>query len=332
MSSSIAPMTLGDMLDKTVRVIGKTFWRNAAIAVTFLAIPIVLLSISANRFYSSLPDFGSRMAVQNPEVFPSILLGSFYLGSSYTIFVVAALLAEIAVCLVVAGELNEQRMDYSAAVKLTFSRRWINGIGEGILKVLIFLGIGFFVSILVAIVAAAVGRSAHGSGAILILFTVLFIIVLAGGIIFLILRLFFALTAVAVEDIGPIDAFKKSWFLVGGHWWRTLGILIVFTLLSGFAISIISVPIMFGSMWKDYKDLFTVMGQTHGNIDPGYLRNMQRGMGHVIGIGSGVSSFLSLLITPVFTVVMYFDLRARHEDLPADEPTAETPNVPLVNL
>lgn len=332
MTSSIATMTLGDMLDRTVRVIGKTFWRNVALAVTFLIIPILLLATSANRFYSSLPDFAAQVPVRNPEAFGPILLGSFYFGSAYTIFIAAALLAEIAVSLVVAGELNAQTIGYGAAMKMTFSRRWINGIGEGILKVLIFIGVGFFISILVAIMAAAAGNAAHRSGAILTIFTVLFIVVLAGGIIYLVLRLYFALTAVAVEDLGPINAFKKSWLLVGGHWWRTLGILIVFLLLSGFAISIISVPIMFGSMWKEYREMFTVIGQTHGNISPENLQTFQRGMGHMIGVGSGVSSFLSLLITPAFTVVMYFDLRARHNDLPEAKAENDSQDVPLVSL
>lgn len=330
MSSSILPMTLGDMLDRTVRVVGRTFLRNAAIAITFLVIPTILLSMAANGFYSHMADFTGQAAVRNPQALAPFFLGGFYLGTAYTLFMLAVLLGEIAVSVVVAGELSSQRIDYGTAVKLTFNRRWINGIGEGILKALIFVGIGVFVSILIGIMAAAAGKGLHPASGLTILFIILFVAVLAGAIIYFALRLFFALTAVAVEDLGPINAFKKSWFLVGGHWWRTLGILIVFGLLSGFAISVISAPIMFGSMWKEYKELFTVMGQSQGRPDPTFLRSFQMGMGRMIGIAGGISSFLSLLITPVFTVVMYFDLRARHDDLPGDRPQAEGQDVPLV--
>lgn len=328
MGSNILPMTLGDMLDKTVRVIGKTILRNAAIAISFLLVPIILLSVAANSFYSSMPLGGSTPAKDPALLFPMIYHGV-YFGAANLIFAVAALFAEIAVTIVIGGEINSQRIGYTEAVKMTFDRRWINGIGEGILKILILVGAGILMAIFIVIFAVA-GKTSSGSSAWSGLLIVLFASAIVFVMIFMVIRLFFALTAVAVEDLGPVEALKKSWFIVSGHWWRTLGILIVFGLLSGLAISIVSAPIMFGSMWSQYKELFTVIGRTHGQVSPTYFDNFRTGMGRMIGMGTGISSLLSLLLTPAFTVVMYFDLRARHDDLPGPQPETDNPDVPLV--
>lgn len=329
MSPSISPMTLGDMLDRTVKVIGKTFLRNAAIAITFLLVPIILMGVAASRFYSSMP-FGSDTAAENPSVFFPMILHSMYLGATNLIFAAAALFAEIAVTIVISGEMNSQKIGYSDAVKMTFDRRWLNGIGEGVLKILIFAGAGIVFAIFIGLFAVGALKSDSGPAVLSGLIIVLLSIGLVCVMIYFILRLFFALTAVAVEDLGPIEAFKKSWFLVGGHWWRTLGILIVFGLLSGLAVSAVSAPIMFGSMWNEYKELFTIIGQTHGQMNPSDFDGFRMGMGRMAWIGTGISTLLSLLLTPAFTVVMYFDLRARHDDLPVTDPGTDNGDAPLV--
>lgn len=332
MASTITPMTLGEIFDKTFSLIGKTFWRNAAISVTFLIIPVILMTISAHHFYTSMPDFTRGTAPKDLSYLGPFFAGAFYFGTASLLLAAAALLAEIAINIVISGEINSEHLDYATAVRMTFDGRWINGIGEGVLKIVALVGISILASILGGIIALSIGRGPLAGNALLILFTILFILIIVAAIFFFIIKLYFALTVVAVENVGPIEAFKKSWFLVGGHWWRTLGILILFFILSSFAISIITVPVMFGSMWGSYKSFFTMMGQTKGQMAPEYLHRFQTSLGPMIGIGSGLSSILSLLITPVFTVVMYFDLRARHNDLSSPEVEVTGENVPPVNI
>ncbi len=329
MASTISPMTLGDIFDRTFSMIGKTFWRNLAIAFTFMIIPAILFTISAHRFYSSMPDFGGTSPNQSIEAIGPFISGSVYFGIASLLFALGAMMAEIAITLVIGRELSSERIDYATALRLTFDRRWLNGIGEGLLKSLGLCAFVVVATILGVIIGVSVGRGNGSSSPILILFTVLFILVLVAALFYFIIRLYFALTAVAVEDLGPINALKKSWHLVGDHWWRTLGILILFFILSGFAISVVTVPVTFGSMWNEYKHFFTMLGETGGQVAPSQLRHLQMSLGPLVGISSGLSSLLSLLITPAFTVVMYFDLRARHNDLPAPEPPAPTEDVPV---
>jgi hypothetical protein len=75
-------------------------------------------------------------------------------------------------------------------------------------------------------------------------------------------------------------------------------------------------------MWDFYKEYFTLLGKTGGNIDPQSLAQLENSVGPGIAIGSGISALLSLLITPVFTVVMYYDLCAREN---ADKISAQKP-------
>lgn len=332
MASTITPMTLGEIFDRTFSLIGKTFWRNAAISLSFLIIPIVLLTLSAHHFYSSLPDFTSGTTPKDLSYLGPMFAGTFYFGTASLLLAVAAMLAEIAISIVISGEINSEQVDYPTAVKMTFDRRWLNGIGEGVLKTLALVGVSTFAAILGGIIVLSLEKGSGASSALLILFTVLFILIIVAAIFFFLIRLYFALTAVAVQDIGPIEALKKSWFLVGGHWWRTLGILVLFFILSGFAVSIITLPVTFGSMWNSYKHFFTMMGQTKGRVAPEQLHRLQTALGPMIGISTGLSSTLSLMITPVFTVVMYFDLRARHNDLPSPENAAAGENIPPVTI
>lgn len=332
MSSNISPMTLGDIFDNTFRMIGKTFLRNAAIALTFLVIPIVLLAVSAHHFYSTMPGFTAGDGVKHLTGFASMFAGSFYLGSASLLLTVAVLLAEVAISIVIGGELESERVRYLDAMRMTFDGRWLNGIGEAFLKMLLFFGFGFFAAIVAGILVMVLGKGPGSSGFVSTVFTVLLIIIIVAAIFYFIVRLYFALTAVALQELGPIGALKKSWFLVGGHWWRTLGLLVLFYVVSSFAVSLITLPVMFGSMWDTYKHFFTLLGQTGGKIPPSAMSNLQRGLGPMIGVSTGVSSILSLLITPAFTVVMYFDLRARHNDLPGPEPAEDATEAPLVSL
>ncbi len=309
-------------------MIGKTFLRSAAIALTFLAFPIILLTVSAHHFYSTMPVFTAGGGGRHLPVLAPMFAGSFYFGGASLLLAVAALLAEVAISIVIGSELRSERVGYRDALRRTFDGRWLNGIGEGFLKMVIFLGFGFFAAIVGGTIAIVLGKDSGSSGLVSIMFAATLIFVIVAAIFYFIVRLYFALTAVALQELGPVGALKQSWFLVGDHWWRTLGLLILFYVVSSFAVSLVTLPVTFGSMWGTYKHFFTSLGQTGGKIPAAELGKLQTGFGPMIGISAGLSSILSLLITPAFTVVMYFDLRARHNDIAEPESPAGTENTP----
>jgi hypothetical protein len=317
MSSEILPMTLGDIFDRTFNLIGKTFVRNIIIAAVFLLIPVVLLMIAADNFYSSIAAMGfsannSAIQYQTGIQFLLPFLGGMILFVvAFVVLALATLFAEIAISYTVGKEIVGESVTLSKALQETFYAKWLYGIGQGLLKFLIIGGgigvVVFFVSTFAVVI---------DSRMVLVLLIAILMVAIIPVLLFVIIKWYFSLTAVAVEDLGPVDSLRQSWFLVEGNWWRTFGILFLLSILTQFVVYIVSIPFTFGSMWSFYKVIFTAVGQTSGQPDPQAMQQAMKTLGPSVGIGVGVSSLLSLLITPVFTVVMYFDLRARKNDLP----------------
>lgn len=321
-------MTLGDIFERTFNLVGKTFVRNIIIAGIFLVIPVVLLMIAADNFYSTIADVGfsmdkSALQYQTGWQFLLPFLGGMILFIvALLVLALATLLSEIAISYTVAKEIMGETVTLNKALQETFYAKWLYGIGQGLLKVLIIGGgitiVAFFLSTFAVVV---------DSGAVLGFLIAIVMLVAIPFVLFIVYRWYFSLTAVAVEDLGPVDSLRQSWYLVQGYWWRTFGILLLLSILAQFVINILSMPFVFGSMWSFYKVIFTAIGQTGGQPNPQAMHEAMKSLGPSVGIGIGISSLLSLLITPVYTVVMYFDLRARKNDLPGMQTAPAQPDV-----
>jgi hypothetical protein len=308
MNPPFPPLTLGDIFEKTFSLIGKTFFRNLCIAVLILLFPIILMAIAADDFYSSLADMQDTVhQVQSAPgldmILPILSTLSFFLIATL-VFALGVLFAEIAISIVVSNEISSHPITFSDALSELFDLKWLYGIGQAVLKFLIFIGGIIILGIILAIFSAL-------SKMLMGLMVVLCLLVLIPVIAYIALKWYFSLTAIAVDDLTIIESLRTSWYLVEGYWWRTFGILLLLSILTQFAISIVSLPITFGSMWDVYKEYFTMLGKTGGNINPEMLRNLEKSFGPGIAIGSGISALLSLLVTPVYMVVLYYDLRAR---------------------
>jgi hypothetical protein len=315
MDSQILPMTLGEIIEKTFTLIGKTVVRNLIVAAIFLVVPVILLTVAADIFYSSIANtsFSSGWFIEHPgfdAVTPFLGVVVIFLVA-ILVLSLGILLAELTISYIVGKELMGEPVTFRDAIEETFNVKWLYGIEQALLKILIIGGgiaiLAFFLSTLAVVIDNVI---------VLGFFIAIFAIVAIPAIVFVAFRWYFSLTAVAIETLGPVDSLRQSWFLVGDNWWRTFGILLLFSVLYQFVVSIISLPLTFGSMFNFYRDFFAALAKTGGNLDQQGLQQIQRSLGPTIGIGTGITTLLSLLITPVFTVVMYFDLRARKNDLP----------------
>lgn len=113
-----------------------------------------------------------------------------------------------------------------------------------------------------------------------------FILLIIPGIIFAVF-LAMAVPAFIIERTGVTDSMSRSWKLVSGAWWHTFGVLLVALLLAGIVNGIISA--LGGSSFILYW-IFSTIGQ-------------------II-----TAPFVALV-----AVVLYVDLRARHEGLSAEQ-------------
>ncbi|HVN48507.1 MAG TPA: hypothetical protein VMU30_06750 [Bacteroidota bacterium] len=317
MNDPIGPMELGDIFEKTFNLIGKTFVRNLIIALLFLAVPMILMAIAADSFYSSLADLQESLrSIPKENSFDIImlLLGALtFFGIATLVLLLAVMFAQIAISIVVNEELNSRSISFRDAIDETFRGKWLYGLGQALLQMGLFVGGVIIVGIVLAVLAAV-------SKALMGLVLIVLFIGIVPVVCYVALKWYFALTAVAVDDMTAIESLKESWQFVSGYWWRTCGILFLFSLITQLVIMIVSLPITFGSMWDVYKDYFTMLGKTGGNVDPAAIKNMESSFGPGVGLGTGINYLLTLLMTPVYTVVMYVDLRARNRAMNQPSP------------
>jgi|GEM_PF-2441047 len=115
----------------------------------------------------------------------------------------------------------------------------------------------------------------------------------------LLVRLSIAVIAVALEDIGPVTAIRRSWHLTGGNAWRTFAVLTILAIVIAIAGSLV----------------VQLLGVT---------------VTDTVGVRSGAADTMDALfaaavavlfapVTIVVQTVLYFDLRVRRDawDLPA---------------
>ena len=102
-------------------------------------------------------------------------------------------------------------------------------------------------------------------------------------LIFAVVVLLFATHAIAIEQLGPTDAVKRSWNVVQGNWWRTFGLFMAIVLAIIGATLIIFLPA--------------------GIFLPPVL---------IVLLSAAFSAVVTPLVTIAITV-LYFDIRVRKE-------------------
>jgi hypothetical protein len=327
MDENLTPMDLSEIFEKVFSLFGTTVVRNLIIAVVFLLLPIILLVFATNDFYSSMAEINKLNSAGSSEsgnIFFSMFPTLAYFLVALLFFVLGTTFAEIAIMIIAAGEIRGEEVSYTSAIVGTFDKKWLRVIGAGFLKVVAVMGLMIVFGIVAAVVSAVAGK-----GTVLTVLYFFGIAAALGVMVFIFVRWAFSSTAIAADDYQISDALGQSWTIVKGHWWRTAGILLLFSILTQFIITIVSLPFTFGSMWNVYKEFFTMLQETKGNISPQDLRSAQGSMGFGAGISSGISGLLTLLIQPLFMVVMYFDLVARRNKFEQTlSPTNETAQAP----
>jgi len=120
--------------------------------------------------------------------------------------------------------------------------------------------------------------------------------------IYLAVRWTLTVAAMMAEDIGPIRGLGRSWNLVSGSWWRTLGILLI--------VGILQTIISYG--------LFILFGVIAALFSTGDFQAA------VVQVGG---TLLTALVSPITTIaitLLYFDLRVRNEGLDLDQLAQQT--------
>ncbi|MCC7437969.1 MAG: hypothetical protein IT211_05675 [Armatimonadetes bacterium] len=310
-----APLDLGDIFDKTVKLIGKTAKRNVVVAaIIVLPLTIVVALIGS----SIMQDFAATMLVsaQMTEAgrtlseseartigmaFLNLLPMFFGVGA---LFMIGTTAAESAIIRINCSEVDGGDITWREALNTAFGGAMWRLIGQRILFVLALFG-AYVATVLTGVISPYL--------------LILSIPGLIAACVWLWTRWFFAPQAIVNEENGVVDSFGRSADLVKGQFGRVLGIGILLAIITSIAISIVTTPIQMVAMsgfWSGYMDIVTNMG-TQGN-EAERLRaiaSMLSGMGPGIGVSIGLQTILTLMVQSSYQVVMYYDACARRGEL-----------------
>jgi hypothetical protein len=105
-----------------------------------------------------------------------------------------------------------------------------------------------------------------------------------------------ALESTAAGPIGPLTGLRRSWTLVSGAWWRTLGILVLAGIIAGALSQVVTIPLSVLLSAAPFDASAAIIAST---------------------VAAGVGQAVSLPISGLIVALVYVDRRIRTEHLDA---------------
>jgi hypothetical protein len=121
-------------------------------------------------------------------------------------------------------------------------------LGRVVLACLLLTGLWVGAVSVIGVVFAGVA-AAGGSG-----WAVLSIFFLYGGIIWLAVCMALYFPVLWLEDVGPMEALRRTFYLIKGKWWSTFGLGVVITMIQSTMAYLFAIP-MYGIMVMDVLQL-----------------------------------------------------------------------------
>lgn len=242
--SRLRPRSIGELLDQSFRLYRKHFLTFIAI-LAVVQVPMQLLTqfltamllgnVSDNL--TSFTDTGSSTFQSSSSTLTALLV---LYGVIITLSILSGLLQQLsqgALTAAVANSHLDKPVSFGDSYRQMFAR-----IGPllGVIVLQLLIDLAFVVPFIVLFLTGA-GMGAFGSGdsgaggGVVCLAFILFLVAMV-GVVYVSVRLTAVTPVVIVEKLGPVDALRRSWGLVQNSWWRTIGLLLLLSLL-GAAIS-----------------------------------------------------------------------------------------------
>ena len=266
-------MPLGELLDETFKLYRRHFTVIAGVALVII-LPNLILSLISGSYRANPISYLQSVAqnINNPDELTRIQARQQEYTSSplYLIsFPIAALLVPFSVGAMyrAATSLAAGNLETIGSILLGTLRRYFAVWVVVFLAALVFVGAIFIVTIPV--------------------------------VLWVVIRWSVALPVLFAEGIGPVKALGRSWNLVRDNWWRTVGILIIVTIM----VSLIQTALQF---------LFGGVAA----VVPGLSDDLRAG---VLTTVTTLVDALVGAITPIAITMLYLDLRVRKEGLDLDQ-------------
>lgn len=308
----LRPMTTGDMFDAAFRLYREHFLTFIGI-VALLEVPmaivqfIVQLTIG-NRALTEWMGFASRATIVRPGQNP---LASFPFMDLLTLAAIGLVMGAVHYLLVrnlitgaLANAIARSYMGQPVSILQAYgfgARRYVSLIAASLVTFVIAVGLsavifGCVLGGTAAVLAGANGRA--GTLAAILAVVLLIGLLIAMGLLalFFYARLLVTTQAIVLEGQGALAGLGRSWRLVDGSFWRTLGI----TMLMGFLTYLIAaLPATIVSFTLTFSS-----GGALGSL----VRNQM-----ITTLLSQIGQIVALPLQLAVYTLLYYDLRVRKE-------------------
>lgn len=286
------PRRFGDNLNEWFHTLGRE-WKPLLASSLVVYVPLALLVMGLFWVSGAAESFAILL---DPEAIEEMSLGEFldavvpFLLSVgiWTIFLtVAGVFVYIAAARIVTADRAEEEHSWRTVSRFAATRS-----PAGIVTVLT-ITVG---AVLVLAVPTAIGWAlitGIGAGFLTVFLTTTAALTALVVLIWLTVSVAMALPVIAVENASPFAALARSYTLVRGRWWHTIGFIMVVAIIASAASQVTSLPLF-----------------------PFFLAGML--FPEVLAFGFGVSVVLQGPLVAAIGAgyaIWYFDLRARDESL-----------------
>jgi hypothetical protein len=251
--AALPPRRIGELLSAAFQLY-RRHWRTLMAIAAVVVVPLILLQYGIGHWVRT-----NGQQLQDSAAVST----SFWAVASASLLaaLVALLLYQVltgAITRTIATEVTGQDLDVEQSYRFGFAR-----LGP-ILVVSILVGLATLLGLIVFIIPG----------------------------IYIAVRLAVSIQALIVEDRRGTEAMRRSWDLVGGHWWHAAFTLLVAGLITGVVNAVITAPFGAGA-WL------------------------------LQGIAAAVATTVTLPYGALVGVLLYLDLRARKEPLDLDTLNAD---------
>jgi len=314
MFNKFKPMTLGDIFNVSIELIRKTFFRNIIIAAVFLIPAGFILVNGMETFFSGVSGI-TRVAEESVYDTRSLWAGMFGIMGQFFLtgflFVLGYLAALIGITKIGCSEMDGKRISLSEAFREIFSVTFFKVLLQIFTIVISCIGIIIGVALVISVFSlwdnpiSWLIRICAGIAGFVYLFSLLF-------------RWYFAFVSLVHTDNGPVECLRKSYYLVQDYWWRTFWIISLISLVINFGVSIIITPLSFIFMSGTMSTYLNAIKDNSLKQNPAEFFEMLKSISFSFGAIIIFNSILISLLTPLFNIVLYFDLKIRKNEY-ADE-------------
>lgn len=292
----LRPLGIGEILDGAVAT-ARAHWRTVLAISLGVAVVIQVISTIATRVW--LNDSSGLAALENnPEPTTEEIEDAFGdLFAYVSLTGLAALLGTLLATALLTVVVSRAVLGRS----VTLPEAW----QDARPRLPRLLGLSLLVCLIVVLVIVVPILLAALTGyATLVVFAALGGLLLA---VWLSVRYSLAAPALMLERRGVTHAMRRSWKLVDRSWWRVFGILLLILLLMVVVSSIVELPVSVIAAVVSGEGVSSVLDGTVTGTSWSYLA--------ITGVGSVISSTITLPLGAGVVALLYIDLRIRREAL-----------------